>query len=754
MELMCRNAELEVELRMVKEELAQARQSTQYLLQLFSRSPTNLGSGHVDNGNPQLQLEASKRISRRDSIVDALSRQATVDATPEYTLDAQLVTFDPQRPLLDDGTDEHLLNTPSLVPVKDTKSGEPAQDSVGLGIISDDPMPSTRFSGLSTRAATGFSFRKTDGTSVFVPTPTIGMSPESSFAGVPAAEISGNEHRSLAGKACFWADMDAEGLTKALAWYAKGSRHTAEDYRTYFEDVIRPEYEGKMKRLQATRGAFLAPFGESQTRGRTLSREDGEEKTAAKTGPSAAQAEGQASSEAQLSEHVEEVVAETEPENPPEAASSEQLSDVVFDSAIDTAPETREKPKLSARESYRLYLLDFEATATDCVVKANVPAAIPLDKEVPAANAETNIGGYIPPRLYNPSALEDAKNLRAEYQRWKPTGRGRERRARVCLDLEPKSSRCAEPCDRPGLAAEDPHHPPPGVSELISSRHAVCSEPGAKGPYRPPHQDPSYIAYPMEVEELFATPAEGDRSPYRTVLISNIPAGTMLIDVLDSIKGGKIYSAVLLDTAGMRTTPPIDTNSALITFVFGRHARLAAESWSNPKFNTTAQLLRTISRPIPARVMSDVLQNDLSRVLFVYDAQQTWASEDVADRLMRNGAQYPLKSESDGEVPGLMLFHYANLAEARTAWLAVGRDHTFFGEVNRGFFADPCGKPIEKSVAEELMEEAEIKAQKRLESEKDQVEQDAGDFQEGRVDFSMMSDSDWSQKYEIVRRSR
>ncbi|EME80233.1 uncharacterized protein MYCFIDRAFT_198517 [Pseudocercospora fijiensis CIRAD86] len=231
----------------------------------------------------------------------------------------------------------------------------------------------------------------------------------------------------------------------------------------------------------------------------------------------------------------------------------------------------------------------------------------------------------------------------------------------------------------------------------------------AEAPPRFQHRDralgqrPRFIPRgPQELEELFATSPPENIHTYRAVTISNIPKSATLHDVLSNIRCGRIFSAILHDTAGFRTNPPMETNVVTVTFTSGKDTKDFLKSCetnstftlptTHATFEAAVALIPTITRPLPPWIISKMKLENLSRVLYIHDPEKTFPLDRVVEEMMRGGARKPLKESFDAEVPGLMLFEFASLQEAVDARRAMEKNFNFFGKIGRGFSTDPCEK--------------------------------------------------------------
>ncbi|CAK1368354.1 unnamed protein product [Cercospora beticola] len=686
MNLLYRNAQLETELRLVKDQLAQAQQSTQYLLRILSESSNPQPAHNVDNSaNPR--LDTIFPVARKDSVTEVLEKPK--ESSPA----APLVNFEGTDSLLDlNAVEAAAGNTePALQAHLHPRKLKP--DSIGLGIsqtnssrssfamtITEEATPSSSFANPSVRQQQqqpGFTIRQSDGTSMFVPTPPMDDPTETSFRSMTSSEplpILGHEHRSLAGKAFVWVEMTPEELTEVIARYAKEHpRHTAEEYRSYFEDVIRPAYhQQERERAQAreARGdnvSVAKDIGEPST---NSSQSGGEQEGAAEASSPENESSGEPIETQKLVDENPAVGEMVPPEVKGDVCSAE-LASVASRTSVQALEEkssealfTRAGPRSDEQTPPNGLGAEFDAIGGSLVAKelefeasgdfAPEPELVLAAANVTPSTTVTSTpstADYQPPRLYNPAALGDAKILQAEFQTRVPS------RGRRHMDRNSRPERHDSKA--------------PGYPE---------------GCVRPGFSNTAYTTYPNEIPDLFAAAAEGDEHPQRTVLITNIPPSTTLLDVLSTIHSGQILSSIFVDTSSMRTKPTISTATALITFLHGRDALDFTKHSTKHPFSV--QLLPTVSRPIHP---SNGLQ---TRILSISDPKTIWTPNEVALRLIANGVPHPLKAESSPETAGLLLFHFASMAEAQLAYHAISRDYAFFGNVEKGYFADPCAKSL------------------------------------------------------------
>lgn len=685
MSLLYRNAQLETELRLVKEELAQAQGSTQYLLRLLSDS-SNSQPAHNVHGGAIPRLDTIIPVARKDSVTEISERPKESAAV------APLIGFEEADSLLDLNAAEAAAGSTEPTSQAHIHPRKLKPDSIGLGIsqpnssqssfamtTTEEVTPSSHSNNPSFRQQQpGFKIRQSDGTSVFVPTPQMDNPLETPFRSMASPEplpFLGHEHRSLAGKAFVWVEMTAEELTEVIVRYAREHpRHTAEEYRSYFEDVIRPAYhEQERNRAQAREAqvegeGVVKDIDEPST---NSSHSGGDEGGAAEAPSPEGESSEQPIETQTLVDEIPAVVENVTPEVKEDVCSSE-LANVASSTSVyasegqsSEAHLTQPGSRLDGLTSSNGSRIEFDATEERFVAKKLEAEAsrnfAPEAELVPAAANVTpsttvtstpSTADYQPPRLYNPAALGDAKILQAEFQNRVPS-RGRRRMDRSSRPErhDSKASGYPDVGDRSGFS------------------------------------NTSFITFPNEVSDLFATAAEDDEQPHRTVLITNIPPSTTLLDVLSTIQAGQIFSSIFLDTTGMRTKPPISTATAVVTFAHGRDALDFTKHSNEHPFSV--QLLPTVSRPIHPSI------GHQTRILSISDPKNIWTPNEVVLRLIANGVPHPLKAESSTKTPGLLLFHFASMAEAQSAYHTISRDYTFFGNVEKGYCKDPCdNKPL------------------------------------------------------------
>jgi hypothetical protein len=117
--------------------------------------------------------------------------------------------------------------------------------------------------------------------------------------------------------------------------------------------------------------------------------------------------------------------------------------------------------------------------------------------------------------------------------------------------------------------------------------------PYARQPYQP-YQAHAEIPNYNVTHSFYST----DPSLRRTVLVTNIPVGMVLSDVLDEhLKSDRILAAKFAGTAGMKTTPPIESNAAIIEFLDNGDAQMYVDVYAGHKV-FGLMIVATPTRPL------------------------------------------------------------------------------------------------------------------------------------------------------------
>lgn len=195
----------------------------------------------------------------------------------------------------------------------------------------------------------------------------------------------------------------------------------------------------------------------------------------------------------------------------------------------------------------------------------------------------------------------------------------------------------------------------------------------------------------------------------RTILITNLPAGTLLAAVLDRVHGGRVISAKFVETTGMKTFPPINTDSALIEFYGQTMASRFVDACSTKPISFPAAdgsliqaevtLLQTASREIPDHIVRGMKDAGLTRLVYLNDHRGQMTASYIlrkyysAPRVSSGDpepAKYPLRqSDSGSGALRSVELEFANVEDARKVHRFLFQDPEFSSNT-KGFLMDPC----------------------------------------------------------------
>lgn len=124
--------------------------------------------------------------------------------------------------------------------------------------------------------------------------------------------------------------------------------------------------------------------------------------------------------------------------------------------------------------------------------------------------------------------------------------------------------------------------------------------PGPRWPLPQPRQymrrpyNAGYISPSYEVTNSIHSKDPGLR---RTVLVTKIPVGMLLSEVLDLLKSDRILEASFAGTAGMKTSPPIESNAAIVEFLDNEDAQMFVDFYAKHHI-FELMLVETPTRPL------------------------------------------------------------------------------------------------------------------------------------------------------------
>ena len=117
-------------------------------------------------------------------------------------------------------------------------------------------------------------------------------------------------------------------------------------------------------------------------------------------------------------------------------------------------------------------------------------------------------------------------------------------------------------------------------------------KPSPRPPTKPPSAGTTYLSY-----EVTHFPSSTDPSLRRTVLVSNIPIGLTLTDVFSELVSDRILEAKFAGTAGMKTLPPIMTNTAIVEFLDNEDAQMFVDGYARHEV-FDVKLVASPTRPL------------------------------------------------------------------------------------------------------------------------------------------------------------
>lgn len=234
--------------------------------------------------------------------------------------------------------------------------------------------------------------------------------------------------------------------------------------------------------------------------------------------------------------------------------------------------------------------------------------------------------------------------------------------------------------------------------------------------------------FPQDATDILYKYTSKDATLCQTILVSDIPPSTTLTTVLSKFRdAGKIVSAKLHHIACMKTSPPMGGDSATIVFLQSGRATAFVKSCRKKPISFEAlgnedstefkgvearvDLVPTPTRPLEPKLLDD-FSRGLTRILWLQidmtaNLTTPLSPEAVICEFARCGIARPLSFGWKGA--GLIEFEFADARDAGDAWGIVDREHWFFGRgCKKGFERDPCDVEVEEVgmvVAEGILED-------------------------------------------------
>ncbi|KAK4615418.1 hypothetical protein CLAFUW4_10251 [Fulvia fulva] len=764
-QLLCRNAVLQAELRLVKQQLDQAHRSTNYLLERMSLSGTprtNVTLEQLEKAHEQVLREnahlkslltitcgsptpSSRRIGSRtaygvrrtlrsgrdhsqsfsyhratDSAVSESGNLLDLEddftpsptATPTYTT----TKADPTPPLESSEDEDHRSRIPEMVgrPIRHKKI---ANTSTGLGITGTTSFDSSAREPAGSHASgtagstpagskSGFILTDSDGNETFFQTP----SPTSSnpLRGPRASRGESNgpahfafwERQSLMGAAIFIEDKDEAEIVEYWEEYGKQHpRHSAEEWKNYYHETIRPAYLAKQSpKMTEDEKEQEAPTAEA------VQKQDDEPKLLAETSFTS----GTTKPDEILFDDDEEAAQTAESSfNSTTTASGGVALVEVGNVALDAADQSGvvhsgSESIVSAQESestirapttfaaaFNPLALSVHAdpAAFTNQTRTSSPEHEPLASDVPIQATQSTEDKPRTPWSFGPAynaSLEEAKAFSTTATRGGQRSRPRRQTPEDDYVVAP-------PTPAFGVAAQDDRGEAPARRD---------------SPPKVTRYNYSRTYYPMHEQNLFYKPRLEDPNAYRTVLITGVPPTITLAQVLDKVRGGKIFSSAYHDTANFRTAPPIDTNTVSIIFISGReaskfvkhtqhHPILFTTSSLDPPTQAEVLLLKTPTRSISTYFLRDAIPKGLTRIMYLHNLTSNLKDpETIIGTLQQLNPDMPRPLRAGYVKDGIMVLEYASMAEADVAWDVVNKNPMEFPGIVKGSLGDPCAEAL------------------------------------------------------------
>ncbi len=722
-QLHCRNAALETELRLVKEQLAQAHANANYLLSTFTSQQTQQERITIGQLQARLDVVLAENASLRSHTLVQKHLGVSQSAHPLRTgpersqvqslqaqLPSPLASADEQSPASDH--DGYFANADDLL-------GFQAEDDIASDEVEDSPTQATNtpvhvaHSDSSSLLATplvqqidlfqaaqhsvgnkrngelSHTINHADGTTSFVM-----LTPESPLPGLsgpinsspafqtptrPRWGFTFSDRTYLLGQACWIEDMDdAEYASKWRDIARRRPRQTAAEWQEYYERTIRLDFHeqqaGKAEARDVTKGAG-GELGEL--------REDEASETE--------EVEIEASSESLQTVDDNTRIKPCESEEVIEIMQQGDTTKIVKEAAVQESSSESGNSSPSP--------IGAEAKFEDLRASRWAPKAM-ADGRVgileAASTSEAGMSQYFVelPTVEQYCAEQElvAKHLSAERE----TDRYGVSSTQADLKQEEQSVGRA----RGSNSVRGHRGPRSGHGRMGDSTH--------RGGY---NKGPPCCHWPTNHPEVLHSNYAHDPSTLRTVMITNIHPGNTLADVLDKVYGGTILTATYLPLSEMRTKPAMQTDSVMVTFLYASDACVFAkdcakhflfywsEKWESPIKATVTHIQTPVRIPGHVPGIQQIRNDGLSRVIYLQDNGNTEPEcvisavlSVLAPRSARSYqyAKYPLRMGRNRD--GVLFFEFATVEDAVIVKQTVDGVRFNFEHMGSGYLEDPCEK--------------------------------------------------------------
>ncbi|KAK0272455.1 hypothetical protein LTS00_016224 [Friedmanniomyces endolithicus] len=686
-QLHCRNAALETELRLVKEQLTQAHANTTHLLSTFTSQQTQQERTTIGQLQARLDVVLAENASLRShTLVQkhlGVSQSAQIPCNGpkrsqvqnlQSQLPSPLASGDEQNPASDhngyfahaddllgiqaedDIAPDEVEVSPSQAPnapvhvalcANSRLLDTPLKQQIDLFQAAERSVVNKRNGELS------HTINHADGTISFVmltpesPLPELSGPTNSSPAFQPPTRprwgFTFSDRTYLLGQACWIEDMDdAEYASKWREIARRRPRQTASEWQEYYERTIRSDfYEHEAGKAEA-RHVTQAACGDREGHGEGDAGKTGKAKVETFAGSLEAADEG---TEIELHASEEEIDVAQHDDDATEAVNEEVV-----------------KESISENNSSSPFPIEAEAKFEDLRASRWAPKLMADRREgipevAPTDEARTNRHFVELPTVEQYCAEQEliAKRLAAE--------RETDQCGLSSTQANPKQK---EQCDSRALGSN-------GVRDHRAPRRGY----GRMG----------------------------------DIMITNIHPGHTLADVLDKVYGGTILTAIYLPLSEMRTKPAMQTDSVMVTFMHASDACLFAkdcarhflfywsEKWESPIKATVTHIQTPVRIPGHVPGIQQIRKDGLSRVIYLLDDGDTEPEgimsavlSVLAPRSARSYqyAKYPLRMGRNRD--GVLFFEFATVEDAALVKQTMDGVRFNFEHMGSGYLEDPCEK--------------------------------------------------------------
>lgn len=571
---------------------------------------------------------------------------------------------------------------------------------------------------------------------------------------IPAGTVfSDSEHNRLSGNAVFIEEMDQGEQDRY--WLRRGRtspKHTAQEWRRYYEEHIRPAYIMKARFQQfAALGDVSRPDSSSHkitpNSGQQISPVGGEKASKSlETEAGASEEPEQALAktievvkdveDAECVEGVENVEAAT----PSAVTVVHGLQPPVVSTEVKSTTNSQEEKSTTEHDHHEIVSVSrvSKAASPATVVQAEMTQAVKFEKpELDQEESTTDTSQPIPVSTANKesnSMLEPLSGIPSfpPHSRDCPSSAihqvvAGQHPSQQMKDVHPsqqmkdvqtggiRDSRFFHaPSDEMGMGGETrqnrgSHQSHPGGSHQTNSRSNHS-----------PDRAPFHSNFgPDSVEDLFAKPKNFHADPlaFRSVEIT-VPPSIDLVTALSKVRinSGTLFSSTYLETSKLNTLPRDPNNRVILVFLSGMTAQEFVRQSATHAIvhhlcketktfvRTEATLINSASRPITEQTQREILDYQLTRVVWIRSpgvhgrgnalipltAEAAWRA--LVHGGSSRGVKVPLHAWEDDS--GVIRLEYASLSEARAAVQMIAQCSHYFGTAEYGFAPDPCGSEV------------------------------------------------------------